>query len=212
MRYGDGTHNDQIAKLMAGLYLTLRGTPIMYYGEEIGMENNDPARKEDVKDPMGITGWPGYKGRDGERTPMQWDDSANAGFTKAAKSWLPVPPSAKTHNVASEWNEPNSILQFYRQLLVLHHRNHALLDGDYVSLNQDDPNVLAYLRRYKNEAVLVVLNMSGTAQRVSFNLSAQGFSSTKAKTLLTTSTPVPSGKLDQIALEPFAVYIAQVSR
>ena len=54
MRYGDGTHNDQIAKLMAGLYLTLRGTPIMYYGEEIGMENNDPARKEDVKDPMGI--------------------------------------------------------------------------------------------------------------------------------------------------------------
>ena len=81
VRYGDGKHNDQIAKLMAGLYLTLRGTPIMYYGEEIGMENNDPTRKEDVKDPMGITGWPGYKGRDGERTPMQWDDSANAGFT-----------------------------------------------------------------------------------------------------------------------------------
>ena len=75
--------------------------------------------------------------------------------------WLPVPPSAKTHNVASELNDPNSILQFYRQLLVLHHQNPALLDGDYVALNQDDPNVLAYLRRYKNEAVLVVLNMSG---------------------------------------------------
>jgi glycosidase len=143
---------------------------------------------------------------------MQWDDSANAGFTKAAKPWLPVPPSAKTHNVASELSDPNSILQFYRQLLLLHHRNHALLDGDYVSLNQDDPNVLSYLRRYKNEAVLVVLNMSGTAQQVRFNLSAQGFSSTKAKTLLTTSAPAPSGQLDQIALEPFAVYIAQVSR
>jgi alpha-glucosidase len=212
MRYGDGTHNDQIAKLMAGLYLTLRGTPIMYYGEEIGMENNNPTQKEDVKDPMGITGWPGYKGRDGERTPMQWDDSANAGFTKAAKPWLPVPPSAKTHNVASELSDPNSILQFYRQLLVLHHRNRALLDGDYVALNQDDSNVLAYLRRYKNSAVLIVLNMSATPQHVSFNLSAEGFSSTKAKTLLTTLTPAPSGKLDQIALEPFAVYIAQVSR
>jgi glycosidase len=52
-RYGDGKHNDAIAKLMAGFYLTLRGTPIMYYGEEIGMENNDPKRKEDVKDPIG---------------------------------------------------------------------------------------------------------------------------------------------------------------
>lgn len=183
----------------------------MYYGEEIGMENNDPTRKEDVKDPMGITGWPGYKGRDGERTPMQWDESANAGFTRATP-WLPVPPSAKTHNVASELNDPNSILQFYRQLLVLHHQNHALLDGDYVALNQDDPNVLAYLRRYKNEAVLVVLNMSGTAQKVSFNLSAEGFSSAKAKTLLTTSASAASGRLDQLALEPFAVYIAQISQ
>ena len=73
-----------------------------------------------------------------------------------------------------ELNDPKSILQFYRQLLVLHHQNLALLDGDYVALNQDDPNVLAYLRRYKNEAVLVVLNMSATAQHVSFNLSSRG--------------------------------------
>jgi len=54
----------------------------MYYGEEIGMENNDPTRKEDVKDPIGRVGWPQEKGRDGERTPMQWDDSPNAGFTR----------------------------------------------------------------------------------------------------------------------------------
>jgi alpha-glucosidase len=211
VRYGDGKHNDQIAKLMAGLYLTLRGTPIMYYGEEIGMENNNPTRKEDVKDPMGITGWPEYKGRDGERTPMQWNDSANAGFTPGTP-WLPVPPSFKTHNVASESNDPDSVLQFYRRLLVLRRRSHALLYGDYVALNQDDPNVLAYLRRYKKGAVLVVLNMSGTAQHVSLNLSREGFSSAKAKTLLTTAASAPSGQLNQIALEPFAVYIAQVSR
>jgi alpha-glucosidase len=67
VRYGDGKNNQAIAKLMASLYLTLRGTPIMYYGEEIGMENNDPVRKEDVKDPIGRVGWPEEKGRDGER-------------------------------------------------------------------------------------------------------------------------------------------------
>ena len=76
VRYGDGQHNDAIAKLMAGLYLTLRGTPILYYGEEIGMENHDPKRREDVKDPIGKLGWPEEKGRDGERTPMQWTDGA----------------------------------------------------------------------------------------------------------------------------------------
>ena len=99
-RYGDGKHNDAIAKLMGAFYLTLRGTPILYYGEEIGMENNDPTRKEDVKDPIGRTGWPEEKGRDGERTPMQWNTTPNAGFSKK-DPWLPVPGSYKTHNVAS---------------------------------------------------------------------------------------------------------------
>jgi alpha-glucosidase len=211
VRYGDGKHNDQIAKLMAGMYLTLRGTPIMYYGEELGMENNDPTRKEDVKDPIGIAGWPKDKGRDGERTPMQWNDSPNAGFSRTTP-WLPVPASYKTHNVASELAEPASVLQFYRHLLALRHQEHALLYGDYVALNQDNPNVLSYLRRYKDEAVLVVLNMSVAAQQVSFNLSDQGFLTAKATTLLTTSAGAPSGQLDQVALDPFAVYIARVTR
>jgi len=64
-RYGDGKHNDQIAKLMAALYLTLRGTPIMYYGEEIGMKTTPPTRREEVQDPIGRKGWPKEKGRDG---------------------------------------------------------------------------------------------------------------------------------------------------
>jgi alpha-glucosidase len=79
-RYGDGEHNDQIAKLMGALYLTLRGTPIMYYGEEIGMKTTPPTRKEDVKDPIGRTGWPEEKGRDGERTPMQWNSGRKRGL------------------------------------------------------------------------------------------------------------------------------------
>ena len=210
-RYGDGKHNDQIAKLMAGMYLTLRGTPIMYYGEELGMENNDPTRKEDVKDPIGIAGWPKEKGRDGERTPMQWNDSPNAGFSQTTP-WLPVPASYKTHNVSGELADPASVLQFYRHLLALRHQDHALLYGDYVALNQDNPNVLSYLRRYKDEAVIVVLNMSATAQQVSFDLSGEGFPSAKATTLLTTSTGAPGGQLNQVALDPFAVYIGKVSR
>ncbi len=210
-RYGDGQHNDQIAKLMAGMYLTLRGTPVMYYGEELGMENNDPVRKEDVKDPIGIAGWPTEKGRDGERTPMQWNDSPNAGFSRATP-WLPVPASYKTHNVASELENPDSVLQFYRRLLTLRHHESALLDGDYVALNEDNPNVLSYLRRYKNEAVLVVLNMSNTKQKISFDLSAIGFPSAKTTPLLSTLAAPPTGHLGSVALEPFAVYIARISQ
>ncbi|MGB9199768.1 MAG: alpha-glucosidase [Terriglobales bacterium] len=210
-RYGDGVHNDQIAKVMAGMYLTLRGTPIMYYGEELGMENNDPVRKEDVKDPIGIAGWPKEKGRDGERTPMQWDDSPNAGFSQS-KPWLPVPGSYKTHNVASELKDPDSVLQFYKRLLALRHREPALLDGDYVALDQDNLGVLSYLRRYNNQAVLVVLNMSNTKQHVSLDLSGVGFGSTSAATLLTTQGASPVGATGQIVLDPFAVYIARLSR
>lgn len=208
-RYGDGQNNDAIAKLMAGLYLTLRGTPIMYYGEEIGMANNGPKTKEDVKDPIGRTGWPKEKGRDGERTPMQWDQSSNAGFS-SAKPWLPVPDSYQTHNVASEEKDPASILNFYKRLLSLRHTDSALLEGEYVPLNQNDANVLAYLRRYKNEAVLVVLNMSSSEQKASFDLAGKGFGGAKPSVLLTTMKTTPSGLTD-IPMEPFGVYIARLT-
>jgi len=211
-RYGDGQHNDAIAKVMASLYLTLRGTPIIYYGEELGMENNDPARREDVKDPIGRLGWPQEKGRDGERTPMQWNDSANAGFTLGGP-WLPVPASYKTHNAASELKNPSSILNVYRRLLELRHKNRALLDGDYIALNESDANVLSYLRRYKKQAVLVVLNMSRESQQVRFDLTAQGFATKRVHTLLTT-TNLDSKKtsVTQMTLEPFSVYIGAVSK
>jgi alpha-glucosidase len=209
-RYGDGQHNDAIAKLMAGLYLTLRGTPIMYYGEELGMENNDPKRREDVKDPIGKLGWPIEKGRDGERTPMQWTDGVNAGFTPA-NPWLPVPASYKTHNVADESKDPNSILEFYKHLLSLRHSNQALLDGDYIAVNQDDPNVLSYLRKNKNEAVLVVLNMSGNEQNVSFDLKPYGYSSGMVRTLVSTEASSPKEvPTTGMKLEPFAAYVAEV--
>jgi len=211
-RYGDGKHNDAIAKVMAGMYLTLRGTPIMYYGEEIGMENNDPKTKADVKDPKGKLGWPQDKGRDGERTPMQWTDKVNAGFSKT-RPWLPVAANYRTHNVASELKDPNSILIFYQKLLTLRRSTPALLEGDYVALNESDPNVMSYLRSYKDKAVLIVLNMSAEPQKVSFNLAPQGFSVSEAKTLLSTTRTMPvTAKITEMTLEPFSVYMGEVSR
>jgi len=210
VRYGDGVHNDAIAKVMAGLYLTLRGTPIMYYGEEIGMTNNDPKRRQDVKDPIGKLGWPKDKGRDGERTPMQWNTSENAGFSET-KPWLPVPASYKTHNVETELKNPDSILNFYKRVLALRHDDAALRDGDYVALNKNDHNVLSYLRRYKDEAVLVALNMSSSKQQVSFDLRAQGIKANMASTLLTTmKTNQEKAALRSITLAPFSVYIGKI--
>ena len=210
-RYADGAHNDDIAKMMAALYLTLRGTAIMYYGEEIGMENNDPKSKDEVQDPIGKLGWPLEKGRDGERTPMQWDDSKNAGFSKA-KPWLPVPPSSKTHNVASEMKDTNSVLSFYRELLTMRHKEPALLEGDYLVLNENDPNVLAYVRRYKEEAILVLLNMSGTDQQVQLDLSGLGFATPKLSILLTSfHKPLPPAS-GFVPMEPYSAFIAKITK
>jgi alpha-glucosidase len=206
-RYGDGEHNDQIAKLMAGLYLTLRGTPIIYYGEEIGMKTTPPTRKEDVKDPIGRSGWPKEKGRDGERTPMQWDESDNAGFSKTTP-WLPVPATYKTHNVADEAKDPESVLTFYKKVLKLRHTNKALLDGDYIQLNGNDQNVLSYLRAYKDQVVLVALNMSGAEQKVNFEISKNGF--TSAKALVATGKSSATG--DVVMLDPYGVFIGQLSK
>jgi alpha-glucosidase len=210
-RYADGVHNDDIAKMMAGFYLTLRGTAIMYYGEEIGMENNDPKRKEDVKDPIGILGWPKEIGRDGERTPMQWNSSANAGFTTGTP-WLPVPESAKTRNVEVESKNPNSVLSFYKLVLHLRKTEPGLLEGKYIPLNESDANVLSYLRKSKDGAVLVVLNVSGKPQTASFDLSKQGLAGAKVMALAQNAVSVSDGVLKEVKLKPYGVYIGRVSQ
>ena len=84
------------------------------------MQNNDPKRREDVKDPIGQRGWPKEKGRDGERTPMQWNGAPHAGFTTGIP-WNPIPPTYNTYNVAAELKDPNSILNWYKHLLALRH-------------------------------------------------------------------------------------------
>ena len=208
-RYGDGQHNDQIAKLLATMYLTLRGTPILYYGEELGMENNDPKRREDVKDPIGQRGWPKEKGRDGERTPMQWSTDANAGFS-TTPPWNPVDPRFKTYNVVTEKADPNSILNHYQKLLALRHTDKALLDGKYIALSENDPNVLAYVRSYQGENVLVVLNMSKSAQKVNLDLASKGVQGTSAQTMISSFTAPAQVNVSDIQLQPFGAIVAKL--
>jgi glycosidase len=142
---------------------------------------------------------------------MQWNDTVNAGFSETTP-WLPVPPSYKTYNVADESKDPNSILNVYRRLLALRRTNPALANGSYIALNQDDPNVLSYLRKQGDETVLVVLNMSASPQKVSFNLAPHGFASPKLSVLLSTSSSSATATAGALTLEPFAVYIAKVTK
>jgi alpha-glucosidase len=124
------------------------------------MQNNDPKRVEDVQDIIGKKGWPKEKGRDGERTPMQWDTSVNAGFNTGAKPWLPVGPDYKTRNVATERADPNSVLNFYRTLIAERRSNPALA-GDMAMVDRTNPNVLSYIRTGGGKKVLTVLNFGG---------------------------------------------------
>ena len=138
---------------------------------------------------------------------MQWNTTLNAGFSQT-KPWLPVPPTYKTHNVASESANPDSILVFYKKLLALRHNNPALLDGNYVPLNEDDPNVISYLRQYKDQTVIVAINMSAYAQEVSFDLAKHGINKGKVTPLLTSGTQ--PGTTSQLVLPPYAVYIGEI--
>ena len=171
-RLGDGRHNDEIARLTATMLLTLRGSPFLYYGEEIGMVTTEPKTVEEVRDPVGRRYWPLRKGRDGERTPMQWDATPHAGFTRGTP-WLPVPPSAREKNVAAQASDPSSLLGFYRRMIALRRASPALLDGDYTAVG-DDPHVYAYLRRSPRQRMLVALNMSAESRTLSLDTAAVG--------------------------------------
>ena len=153
-----------IAKAAATLLLTIRGTPILYYGQELGMEDNIhiPADKlQDravVKSETGETPPP----RDGARTPMQWDDSPQAGFSfgKDIDPWLPVHPNYPNVNVKSTLMTPDSILNFYRQLIKVRKQSVALRQGQWRSLIHYPHEHMAYLRETSDETVLIAINFS----------------------------------------------------
>jgi alpha-glucosidase len=213
-RYGDGLHDQQISKLLGAILLTTRCTTLLYQGEELGMTTSTPTRREDVKDPIGITGWPKDKGRDGERTPMQWNTSnPAAGFSTAQRTWLPVASNYITINVVSETKDPGSQLNWYRRLIGLRRDIPVLQVGRTVMLDTDNPSVLSYARITQGGkgTVITSLNMSRDSQLVSLDLSALGVQGERVETLIT-DAPSLQGVSDMkhILLPPFAAWIGIV--
>jgi oligo-1,6-glucosidase/alpha-glucosidase len=142
------------------LLLTLRGTPTMYQGDEIGI-GKVAIPPDRVRDPQDLR-QPGLGiGRDRSRTPMPWDASPFAGFS-TAEPWLPLNEDWPTRNVAAQEREPGSMLALYRSLLAARRSSRALAIGDFALVDADD-DVLAYERRHGDERLLIVLNLG--AQR-----------------------------------------------
>ncbi len=152
------------ARLAAMLLLTLRGTPTLYYGDEIGMRQV-PMTPEDVRDPF-EKNVPGLGlGRDGCRTPMQWDASAFAGFSSVAP-WLPLAADFAGNDVASQRAEPSSLLNLYRRLIALRHLRPALTHGAYRPMTVAG-DVMAFVREVEGDRVLVALNFTAGPAAVS---------------------------------------------
>jgi alpha-glucosidase len=184
----------------------------MYYGQELGMLTTPPARKEDVKDPIGITGWPREKGRDGERTPMQWDDTKNAGFSTSGTTWLPVTANYQEVNVKTEENNPNSLLNWYKQLIAKRKSNPALRDGSMMMLDETNPSVLSYLRKGPagQPSVLVSLNCTGQQQTVTLDLNKYGVTRKNVSTLMTDADSLKQQSTLTITLPPYASWIGSL--
>jgi len=207
-RYGDGVHNEDIERVIATVLFASRGAALFYYGDEIGMKTTPPTSKDQVKDPVGLTGWPKDKGRDGERTPMQWDDSRNAGFSTATP-WLPVPPTYTTVNVKAEDKAQDSMLAWYRKLIELKKTNAALARGDNAMLDTANTKVLSWLRQAPDGSQVVV-SCNFTADPQTVNLSGGGVKGTHANTLLKSPSGSEPQSLDKVELPAFGVWIGEV--
>jgi alpha-glucosidase len=210
-RYGDGVHDTDITRVISTILFASRGAALFYNGAEIGMKTTPPARKEDVKDPIGITGWPKEKGRDGERTPMQWDDSIYAGFS-TARPWLPVPPNKTEINVKAEEADPNSLLNWYEALIKLKKTNPTFISGENVMLDTSNTKVLSWMRKGPGKSQVVVA-ANFTAEPQSVNLGVTGnpeVAGNMVRTLLKSPGVVDPDSLENVALPAFGVYIGEV--
>jgi oligo-1,6-glucosidase len=185
-RFGnDKNYRLESAKLLATLLHTLQGTPYIYQGEEIGMTNVAFDTIADYRDletlnmyreqviekgalPKNIMQSIHVKSRDNARTPMQWNDKENAGFS-TAKPWIKVNQNYHEINTEQAMADPNSIFYYYRRLIGLRKENPTIVYGDYVPLLDDDPQIFAYLRRLAEDCLLVILNFSDQDAQYKFS-------------------------------------------
>jgi alpha-glucosidase len=154
-RYRTG-ENDDRNKAAAVLLLTARGTPYLYYGEEIGMRNIHVPYSQ-IQDPPGKRYFPLFPTRDACRSPMQWDNSPQSGFSSSAP-WMTVHPDFPYRNAAAQRDDPESLYNVYRKLIALRKEHKALQEGLYMPLTFEPKTLMAYLRQTKDEMILVAIN------------------------------------------------------
>ena len=178
-------------RLAALLLLTLRGTPFLYYGDELGMPQVVVTAGE-ARDPWGRN--VEWLSRDGARTPMQWSDAPNAGFCPPnCEPWLPVGPEFATVNVSHELDDPSSILNMYRRLIQLRRKHTALNLGSFLAHPSSTEDVLAYRRESDSETLTVVLNFAAGEHTVRVG---------RGEVIFSTSDPDRNGRLlqDEVSL------------
>lgn len=154
---------DALAKLAAAMLLSFQGSICLYQGEELGQTETDIEYHE-LTDPPGFTFWPDYKGRDGCRTPMVWDGSANGGFT-TGKPWLPVKAPQLARNAAAQDGVAGSVLETYRRLLAFRRAHGAMVTGETRFFDLPEP-LLGFVREGEGGAAACVFNLSTKAQTV----------------------------------------------
>lgn len=195
-RYGKENHRS-----VAMLLLTLWGIPTMYYGDELGMEDVYIPVEQRI-DPWGINKPDTDLGRDPERTPMQWDDSENAGFT-SGRPWLPLADNYKEVNVAAQSADAHSTLNFYKQLLRLHRELAALHNGSFAFVNGLPEDIVAYVREAEGQRLLVIINFGARTQEVDINNITSS-----SETLLSTHFMPHDGT--EITLQPHESVLLQI--
>jgi len=225
-RYADGLHDAELARLNAALVLTLRGTPFLYNGEEIGMQDyiiTDPSKLRDTMatwyydalvndlniDPAEAALRAGEMTRDKNRTPMQWSSLPNGGFCPPhVTPWLPVHPNhAEGINVQEQLDQPNSMLNYYKRLIHVRKNTPALIAGEYKPLHPKANDYFAFLRYTEEQTVLVVLNYSAGHHELKFSVPGK-----KQARIIFSSAG--RGKRDQslgkVSLGAFEVLIAEL--
>jgi alpha-glucosidase len=226
-RFGDGQNDDVIGRAAVALMLTLRGTPFLYNGEEIGMSDYRLTDIDLFRDPPAVWFYNAIvaddtspeealilaadASRDRCRTPMQWSTAPNAGFSpEGVATWLPLNPNhAKGINVDEQQNDPESMLNFYKRLLRVRKQTPALIDGDYTPLHVSAEDYFAFLRQSQEtgQTCLVVLNLSEKSDTLKFELPSQN-----VRCLFSTHTPEGeslSGEALKIA--PFEIFIGELT-
>ena len=163
-RWGGKEQSPQLAKTLNALLLSLRGSVCSYQGEELGLTEAE-IQQHELQDPYGITFWPRFKGRDGCRTPMPWNQETYAGFSQA-KTWLPIPSAHKERAVNLQESDKTSVLNAYRQFLHWRKQQPCMRLGD-ITFIADAENYLVFTRNFGDEKILCAFNFAAREQTIS---------------------------------------------